>query len=159
MAVAELNRDLLCRRDGEEGQPDKGFLSRVQKHPAPSPGRGNLEAKRFLQDLDIILPGAFDAATRINTQGKEEFLADLKHWPSDPLNKGSYVSNHPGYFTTIAEIEGLPVDNLYFAGEHTDSFYEWQGYMEGAANSGMRAADEILSDLQLCRARPSECVF
>lgn len=30
-------------------------------------------------------------------------------------------------------------------GEHTDSFFEWQGFMEGGANSGNRAAAEVLA--------------
>ena len=63
--------------------------------------------------------------------------------------KGSYTSNHPGYFTTIADNEAKPVGNLYFAGEHTSSFYEFQGFMEGAALSGIRAAREILHDIKV----------
>lgn len=114
-----------------------------------NPNATNEETKLFLGDLDTIFPGAYDAAIRTKTGPREEFLSHLHHWPSEEFSKGSYTSNHPGYFTTMAGIEGRPVDNLYFAGEHTDSFYEWQGYMEGAANSGIRAADEILSDFQL----------
>ncbi|MBD2329037.1 FAD-dependent oxidoreductase [Alkalinema sp. FACHB-956] len=34
--------------------------------------------------------------------------------------------------------------NLLFAGEHTNSFYEWQGFLEGAALSGLAAARHIL---------------
>jgi monoamine oxidase len=52
----------------------------------------------------------------------------------------------PRHFTTIAGNEGKPVGNLLFAGEHADSFYEWQGYMEGACLSGIDAADAILAD-------------
>ena len=59
------------------------------------------------------------------------------------------MCNHPGYFTTIADNEAKPVGNLYFAGEHTSSFYEFQGFMEGAALSGIRAAREILQDLKV----------
>jgi monoamine oxidase len=112
------------------------------------PNGTNNETKKFLEDLDLVYPGALAAATRLDGN-PNKFLFDLKHWPSDPLVEGSYVSNHPGYFTTIAGIEGTPVENLYFAGEHTDSFYEWQGYMEGAANSGIRAAGEIMSDFKV----------
>jgi monoamine oxidase len=50
----------------------------------------------------------------------------------------------PGQFTTIAGLEGIPAGNLYFAGEHANSFYVWQGFMEGAALSGLDAAAEIL---------------
>ncbi|WP_411279476.1 FAD-dependent oxidoreductase, partial [Gemmatimonas sp.] len=42
--------------------------------------------------------------------------------------------------------EATPVDNLYFAGETTDSFYSWQGFMEGGALSGLRAAAEVSAD-------------
>jgi|RhiMetdeSRZDD1v2_1073273.scaffolds.fasta_scaffold751008_2 hypothetical protein len=39
--------------------------------------------------------------------------------------------------------EAPPVGNLFFAGEHTGSFYEQQGFMEGAVQSGQRAAGEV----------------
>mgnify|MGYP001579265874 CR=1 FL=1 len=48
-------------------------------------------------------------------------------------------------------LEGLQAGNLHFAGEHTDSFYSWQGFMEGAALSGIRAAKEILADIKAGR--------
>jgi monoamine oxidase len=38
------------------------------------------------------------------------------------------------------------VGTVYFAGEHTNSFYEWQGFMEGACLSGIQAAAQILAD-------------
>jgi monoamine oxidase len=71
-------------------------------------------------------------------------VAHLEHWPSNPLTRGSYTCYRPGQFTTIAGLEGLPAGNLYFAGEHADSFYEWQGFMEGAALSGIAAGAAIL---------------
>jgi len=37
----------------------------------------------------------------------------------------------------------MPVENLYFAGEHANSFYESQGFMEGAALSGLDVAAAI----------------
>lgn len=111
-----------------------------------NPGKVQTEAALFLNDLDLVCPGALAAATR---DAKGKFLAHLEHWPSNPLNKGSYTCNQPGYFTTIADNEAKPVGNLYFAGEHTSSFYEWQGFMEGAALSGIRAAKEILQDIKV----------
>jgi monoamine oxidase len=103
-----------------------------------------VEAERFLRDLDRVFAGASAFATR--ERGK--LVADLFHWPSYPLTQGSYTCNHPGYFTTIAGNEGKPVGNLYFAGEHTNSFYDWQGFMEGAALSGLDAAAQLLADLK-----------
>ena len=40
---------------------------------------------------------------------------------------------------------------LKFAGEHTNSFYEWQGFMEGACLSGIAAANAVLDDIQAGR--------
>ena len=74
-----------------------------------------------------------------------KILVHLEHWPSSPLTKGSYTCYRPGQFTTMAGLEGVPVNNLFFAGEHTNSFYEWQGFMEGAALSGIAAARSILA--------------
>ena len=111
-----------------------------------NPKKAQTEAALFLRDLDRVYPGALAAAPR---DAKGQFRVHLEHWPSNPLVKGSYTCNHPGYFTTIADNEAKPVGNLYFAGEHTSSFYEWQGFMEGAALSGIRAAKEILRDIKV----------
>src|SRR5262245_2869534 len=108
------------------------------------PSRVQTEASRFLIDLDRVYPGALAAATR---DARGDFLAHLEHWPSNPFTKGAYTCNHPGYFTTIADNEQKPVGNLFFAGEHTSSFYEFQGFMEGGAVSGLRAAAEVLQAL------------
>jgi monoamine oxidase len=109
------------------------------------PRRVQTEASRFLGDLDRVFPGARAAATR---DARGNFLVHLEHWPSNPLTKGAYTCNQPGYFTTIADNEGKPVGNLFFAGEHTSSFYDSQGFMEGAVTSGVRAAAEVLQALQ-----------
>jgi monoamine oxidase len=107
------------------------------------PARTQIEAGRFLGDLDRVYPGALAAATR-DAQGR--FRAHIEHWPSNPLTLGSYTCYLPGQFTTVAGNEAHAVGNLYFAGEHTNSFYEWQGFMEGAALSGIAAAEQILDD-------------
>ena len=104
------------------------------------PAAVQLEAERYLADLNSVFPGAHAAARRTNGN----ILAHLEHWPSNPLAMGSYTCYRPGQFTSIAGIEGLPVGNVLFAGEHTNSFYEWQGFMEGAALSGIDVAATIL---------------
>jgi monoamine oxidase len=103
------------------------------------------EAESFLTDLNRVYPGALAAASR----PAGSFRVHLEHWSSNPFVKGSYTCNHPGYFTTIADNEAKPIGNLYFAGEHTSSFYEFQGFMEGAALSGIRVAREILQDIKV----------
>lgn len=105
------------------------------------------EADRFLTDLNRVYPGSKAIATKVNGQ----YRVHLEAWPVNPLTKGSYTCYTPGQFTTIAGNEGKPIGNLHFAGEHANSFYEWQGFMEGAALSGIQAASEILQDLKVGR--------
>ena len=109
------------------------------------PAHADAACERWLSDLDRVFPGARAVASR-DAKGRPR--VHLEHWPSNPLTLGSYTANHPGYFTTIADLEGKPVGNLFFAGEHTSSFYEWQGFMEGGALSGVRAASEILAAMK-----------
>jgi monoamine oxidase len=98
-------------------------------------------AEAFLVDLDRVYPGASAVASR---RSNGSVVAHLEHWPSNPLARGSYTCYKPGQFTSIAGLEGRPAGNLYFAGEHADSFYNWQGFMEGAALSGIGVANAIL---------------
>ena len=103
------------------------------------PRRTQAEATAFLADLEKVWPGTTALAVR-NKKG--ELLAHLENWEQNPLFGGGYSNNQPGYFTTLEGQYAKPVGRLLFAGEHTDSFYEYQGFMEGALLSGARAADE-----------------
>ena len=99
------------------------------------------ESERFVAALDRVIPGTA-AAVKRGAGGR--ILAHLEHWPSNPNTQGSYTAYKPGQFTTLCGNEGKPVGNLYFAGEHANSFYVWQGFMEGAALSGKDTAAAIL---------------
>ena len=98
----------------------------------------------FLDSFDVVLPGTKARAATSNAG----YRAHLEHWPSNPLSLGSYTCYTPGQFTGVAGLEGEPAGLIKFAGEHTDSFYSWQGFMEGACLSGIRAANEILADIK-----------
>ena len=105
------------------------------------PRRIQREAGDFLGDLERVWPGTSALATR---DARGNVLAHLENWSLNPLFKGAYSNNQPGYFTTIEGLYAKPaLPNLVFAGEHTDSFYSYQGFMEGALLSGARAADQI----------------
>lgn len=135
------------------GTANRGVLtdySGGDRGAALNPKKLQVECSRFLGDLERVYPGALAAASR---DGAGKFVAHLEHWPSSPYAKGSYTANHPGYFTELADLEGMPVDNVYFAGEHANSFYEWQGFMEGAALSGLKAASDILAAIKGSRKK------
>jgi monoamine oxidase len=116
-----------------------------QRGASLNPTMLQTEASRFLADLDKVYPNASQYASK---DRRGQLKAHLENWTLNPLTKGSYTCNQPGYFTTIANNEAKPAGNLLFAGEHTSSFYEWQGFMEGAALSGIRAAGEALAILR-----------
>ncbi|MFZ5443996.1 MAG: flavin monoamine oxidase family protein [Myxococcota bacterium] len=98
----------------------------------------------FLTDLDRVVPGAKARATRVG--GK--YVVRRGHWSTQRYSRGSYTCYLPGQFTTVAGLEGTSAGLLKFAGEHTDSFYSWQGFMEGACLSGLAAANELLDDVK-----------
>jgi len=105
------------------------------------PARLQAEATAFLADLDVVWPGSRGFARR-DAQGR--IVAHLENWSRNELFRGAYTNNQPGYFTTIEGHYAKPgAPGLFFAGEHTDSFYSYQGFMEGALLSGARAADQV----------------
>jgi monoamine oxidase len=87
--------------------------------------------------LDTLLPGVTAAYTGV--------VAGM-FWASVPTALGSYACYLPGQWA-IAEGLGVREGNIHFCGEHTS--YEWQGWMEGAAQSGALVAAEVLEDAGL----------
>jgi monoamine oxidase len=112
------------------------------------PSKLQQQTAAFLSDFDTVFPGSSAQATR-DSSGK--YVASMMAWPQNPWSNGSYTCYLPGQFTGIAGNEGKPVANLYFAGEHCDSFYDQQGFMEGALNSGIDAAASILAAAKVAR--------
>jgi monoamine oxidase len=102
---------------------------------AQDPKKRAAQTAAFLGDFDKVFPGAAALANGANV---------MMAWPKNIWSLASYTCYRPGQFTTIGGNEGKPVGNLYFAGEQCDSFYDQQGFMEGAINSGTATADAIL---------------
>jgi monoamine oxidase len=66
-------------------------------------------------------------------------------WDRNPWSLGSYALVKPGQYTSLRGVEGERAGHVYFAGEHTS--IDWQGYLNGAVESGRRAAGEVLASL------------
>ncbi len=92
-----------------------------------------------------LLPGLERAFLGITA--KQSGKVSRFHWPTHPFTKAAYACFKPGQWTSIAGAEGRPVGNLFFAGEHTS--YDFQGYMNGGAQSGKDAAEAIIKTLSL----------
>lgn len=99
-------------------------------------GTPEFQKNKYLPLWEKIYPGA-----------EEQFNGKVArmHWPSYPFNLGSYSCYTKGQFTSISGAEQMPVGNILFAGEHCGGAYA--GFMNGAAQSGREAAEEILKRL------------
>ena len=86
-------------------------------------------ANAFLAKLENVFP-------RITKQWTGK--ATLSTPFLDPLLKCSYSYWRVGQYTSFSGYEGAQQDNIHFAGEHCSQ--DFQGYMEGAAAEGIRAA-------------------
>jgi monoamine oxidase len=95
-------------------------------------------ARRSLLQLEHVFPGI---STHYTGQ------AALSYPAGDPYLLGSYACWSIGQYTLFAGYERERQGPIHFAGEHCS--LNWQGFMEGAAREGARAAQEILCDYGL----------
>ncbi len=93
-------------------------------------------ARTFLDQIEPVYQGL---SARWN--GK----ALLSTWYLNPYSFGSYSYWPTRYCQYFAGYEGVRQGNVHFAGEHCS--VDYQGYMEGGAEEGQRAANEIIADL------------
>jgi len=71
-----------------------------------------------------------------------------KVWAADEWSRGCYGGYFPpGAWTSHGHALREPIGPIHWAGAETAS--RWAGYMEGAIQSGRRAADEILSTTEV----------
>jgi monoamine oxidase len=94
-------------------------------------------AQHCLQQLERVFPGI-----SAHYSGK----AALSYATGDPYLLGSYSCWRVGQYTRFGGYEGARQGSVHFAGEHCS--VEFQGFMEGAAREGARAAQEIVEDVQ-----------
>jgi monoamine oxidase len=64
-------------------------------------------------------------------------------WEADPWARGGYAAFDPDFDPALRGWLAQPFGRLFFAGEHTS--LAWQGYMNGAVESGRRAAAEVIA--------------
>ena len=92
-------------------------------------------AQNCLQQLERVFPGISAHYT-----GR----AALSYPTGDPNLRGSYSCWCVGQYTLFGGYEGIRQGPIHFAGEHCSIMA--QGFMEGGAREGVRAAREILAD-------------
>jgi len=94
-------------------------------------------AQQFLQRLEPIFPGItkqWNGKAMLSTPATDpNFLCSYSYWK-------------PGQYAAFSGYEKQRQGNIHFAGEHCST--DFQGFMEGGAGEGVRAANEILGDLK-----------
>jgi monoamine oxidase len=94
-------------------------------------------ARQLLAQMEPIFPG-------ITQQWNGKAMLSTPF--TDPNFLCSYSYWKPGQYTGFSGYEKVRQGNIHFAGEHCS--INFQGFMEGGASEGVRAANEILSDLK-----------
>ena len=85
-----------------------------------------------VDEIERLFPGSSDLLEHAATVA----------WPNEEFTRGSYMALAPGQVTAHWEKLMTPAGRLFFAGEHATPL---QGFMEGAVESGQRAARTILT--------------
>jgi monoamine oxidase len=94
-------------------------------------------AQQLLGQMEPIFPG-------ITKQWNGKAMLSTPF--TDPNFLCSYSYWKPGQYTGFSGYEKVRQGNIHFAGEQCS--INFQGFMEGGAAEGMRAANEILADLK-----------
>ena len=92
----------------------------------------------YLAQIEKIYPGTTAAFT-----GR----AKLSAWHLNPYSWGAYSMWPTSYLHQYAGYEGHAQGNIHISGEHTS--FDFQGYMNGGAQEGARAGNEVLAALGL----------
>ena len=96
-------------------------------------GTPTTRAQQFLQQIEPVLPGL-----TAQWNGK----ATIDYWTGYPWTKGSYSYWKVGQYTKFSGAEREISGACHFCGEHTSQ--DFQGYLNGAVESGERTAQEVI---------------
>lgn len=116
-----------------------GYTIFLGGKPGVDCGHAPMEAlqKQYVNALDGVFPGV---------AGSFNGNFQRWYWPGYAFSKCSYLSYKAGQYTTMCDAQIRPVGNLYFAGEHCS--YDFQGFMNGGAETGRLAAERIIASLK-----------
>jgi monoamine oxidase len=112
------------------------FASRAPYSTAADDQQVARYAKAFLTKLESVFPGITK-----QWNGKATLSTPFR----DPDLLASYSYWRVGQYTAFSGYEGVPQGPVHFAGEHCSQ--DFQGYMEGGAREGARAALEVFHAL------------
>lgn len=119
---------------GAAYSPPAPYTTTADAEAAPELQRATHDC---LERLERVFPGV---------SGHYTGRAALSYPTGDPRLRGAYSCWKVGQYTRFAGYEGARQGPIHFAGEHCS--LTLQGYMEGAAREGVRAAREVVGEIE-----------
>jgi monoamine oxidase len=102
---------------------------------------GGATASASLASLARDLPALTRALNVLGHAELPTLIAPPVSWEDEPWSQGAYAVCPPGFDPRERRQLYAAHGRVRFAGEHTSE--KWQGFMEGAVESGLRAASEL----------------
>jgi monoamine oxidase len=123
----------------------------IFEHTISQPGRrGILEAQALGADARRLARMAENERVEFALSQLEQVFAGARKdyergasvcWDEDPYSRGAFSYFRPGEVLPLAPHLAEAEGRVHFAGDHTSA---WSGWMQGALESGLRAAREII---------------
>ncbi len=106
--------------------------------------KGRAWGRRSLEDRQAAVVDCF--ARYFGEQARQPLEYIEFSWAEEEFTRGCYAGYMPpGVWTTFGEALRAPIGRLHWAGTETATV--WNGYMDGALQSGERAAREVMGAL------------
>jgi monoamine oxidase len=131
-ATTDLSNMLVF--DGAPGQaPRRGVIEAYFAGPQARRLTAMRESERVLSTLALM--------EKVHPRIRREFeVGATKCWDEDEWARGAYAWYKPGQMSSLLPHVARPEGRIHFAGEHASSLFGW---MQGALESGNRAAREV----------------
>ena len=119
----------------EQTTSSRGILGATAAGRVVGPASGTPTEASLKAGVDLVA----DAFPGIRSEFEKGVVY---RWSAEPWTRGAFAVYRPGQMTTLMPVLASAEGGLHFAGEHTSI---WTGWMEGALESGERAAREVLT--------------
>ena len=120
---------------GDQMAPSRGILAATTGGEMGRRTLGTTPEASLSLGIDLVA----DAFPGIRSEFEK---GAVYRWSSEPWTLGAFALYRLGQMTTLMPALASAEGGLHFAGEHTSI---WTGWMEGALESGERAAREVLN--------------
>ncbi len=134
----ETSHEYFHTTQGQQGQGEEGSMGILCSYAvgdkADVLAAESVEARQAQMARDLLAVSPKAAGAIITTYSKA--------WQNDPWVHGAYAVYHPGQWFTLRPLLHRPHGKVLFAGEHLSE--DSQGFMDGAAGTGMLAAKTLL---------------